>query len=98
MEGKGAGPHTSECISSKGAEYTVDEERKGKFWDLPIQQDEQTESEMWKGILQAFKTLETISAEGWPSLKCQSLNVASPFAEAKKECGVEATECTGPKE
>ena len=79
----------SEYTNSKGAVYTDLEVEKGRFWDFPIQHAIHRESEILNGMLQVFRTRETTSVEGYPSLKCQRLKLRSLFVEEKHEAELE---------
>ena len=85
IEGKGTGPQMSEYTNSKEAVYTKLEAEKGRFWDFPIQHAVHRESEILNGMLHVFRTRETTSVEGCPSLKCQRLKLTSCFVEEKHE-------------
>ena len=72
--------------SFNGWEYIVLEIENGNWCAFTMQKPQQIELRIEKGRLQAFKTLDTIEVEGWPSLECQSWKLES-FVEDKSVVG-----------
>ena len=65
-------------IQALGEQKIQFEKKKDNCYDFPIQQEAQSEFETENGKLQTLRTLESTSAYGCPSLKCQSLKLETP--------------------